>query len=212
MDKYKRILTTTVQSIQATVLIGIGLVHLAVDLEGRVHDSVGVASGHTTQVVVLLVDAVVAGIVEAKDNVTNLAVDVLDEEVADGSSVGDEVGLDTLARDGVLAVLVDAGAIASDLRLGEGEEREGRESSEMGEHCRGVERLGRCRGVCAGVVVLSVGGCRQTRTSPGFCSDQRCELRTATIKHARVVEVTDLSRFKADEGQCARSLEGSPST
>jgi hypothetical protein len=142
MDRYKILLTSTVQSVQATMLIGIGLVHLAVDLKGRVHDSVGVASGHTTQVVVLLVDAVVAGIVKAEDNVTNLAVNVLDEEVADGSSVGDEVGFDTLARNGVLAVLVDAGAIASDLRLGEGEEREGRESSEAGEHCRGVVRVG----------------------------------------------------------------------
>jgi hypothetical protein len=74
MDRYKILLTSTVQSVQATMLIGIGLVHLAVDLKGRVHDSVGVASGHTTQVVVLLVDAVVAGIVKAEDNVTNLAV------------------------------------------------------------------------------------------------------------------------------------------
>jgi hypothetical protein len=154
MHIYKRILTTTVQSVQAAVLIRIGLVHLTVELESGVHDSVGVASGHTTQVRVLLVDAVVAGIVEAEDDVTHLAVDVLDEEVADRSSVGDEVGFDTLARDLVLAVLVDTGAIASDLRLGEGEEREGRESSETGEHCRGVVRLGRCRGVCVGVVVV----------------------------------------------------------
>jgi hypothetical protein len=135
------------------VLISIDVVSLAIDLEGGVLDSVGVASGHTTQVRVLLVDAVVGSIVEAEDDVTHLAVDVLDEEVADGSSVGDEVGADTLARDLVLAVLVDGGAIANDFRLGEGEEREGRESSEAGEHCRGVEGLDGCRGVCVGVVV-----------------------------------------------------------
>ena len=111
------------QGVQAVVLVGINVVLLAIDLESRVLDSVGIAAGHTTQVRVLLVDLVVAGIVEAEDNVTDFTVDVLDEEVADGSSVGDEVGADALAGDLVLAVLVDASAIAGDLGLGEGEER-----------------------------------------------------------------------------------------
>ena len=134
-------LTTTVQGIQAAVLVGVDVVLLAINLEGRVLDSVGVAAGHTAQVRVLLVDLVVAGIVEAEDNVADFTVDVLDEEVADGSSVGDEVGADTLAGDLVLAVLVDASAIAGDIGLGEGEERQGRESSEACKHCCGIVLL-----------------------------------------------------------------------
>ena len=131
-------LTTTVQGVQAVMLVGINVVLLAIDLESRIFDPVGVAAGHTTQVRVLLVDLVVAGIVEAEDNVADFTVDVLDEEVADGSSVGDEVGADTLAGDLVLAVLVDASAIAGDLGLSEGEERQSRESSEACKHCCGV--------------------------------------------------------------------------
>ena len=126
------------QGVQAVVLVGINVVLLAIDLEGRVLDSVGIAAGHTTQVRVLLVDLVVAGIVEAEDNVADFAVNVLDEEVADGSSIGDEVGADALAGDLVLAVLVDASAIAGDLGLGEGKERQGRESSEACKHCCGI--------------------------------------------------------------------------
>jgi len=135
-------LTTTVQGVQAVVLVGINMVLLAINLESRVLDPVGVAAGHTTQVRVLLVDLVVAGIVEAEDDVADFTVDVLDEEVADGSSVGDEVGANTLAGDLVLAVLVDASAIAGGLGLGEGEEREGRKSSKACKHCCGVTLFG----------------------------------------------------------------------
>lgn len=135
-------LTTTVQGVQAVVLVGINMVLLAINLESRVLDPVGVAAGHTAQVRVLLVDLVVAGIVEAEDDVADFTMDVLDEEVADGSSVGDEVGADTLAGDLVLAVLVDTSAIAGDLGLGEGEERQCRQSSEACKHCRGVVLFG----------------------------------------------------------------------
>lgn len=125
------------QGVQPAVLVGVDVVDLAVDLEGRVHDPVGVAAGDTAQVRVLLVDLVVAGIVEAEDDVTLLAVDVLDEEVADRRAVRDEVRADALAGDLVLAVLVDRGAVADNVGLGEGEERQGREGEETGEHCCG---------------------------------------------------------------------------
>ena len=130
------------QGVQPAVLISINVVSLTIDLESRVLNPVGVAAGHTTQVRVLLVDLVVAGIVETKDNVADFAVDVLDEEVADGGTIGDEVGADSLAGDRVLAVLVDTSAVAGDLGLGEGEEREGRESSEACKHCCGVVLFG----------------------------------------------------------------------
>lgn len=123
------------QGIQSAVLIGVDVKGLAVNLKGGVHDPVGIASGDTTQVRVLLVDLVVAGIVETEDNVALNTMDVLDEEVADRGAVGDEVGADTLAGDLVLAVLVHGGAIA---RLGQGEERQGREGEEAGQHCMGV--------------------------------------------------------------------------
>lgn len=120
------------------MLVSIDLVDLAINLESRVHDSVGIAAGNTTQVRVLLVDLVVASIVEAKDNVTLLAVDVLNEEVADRGTVRDEVRANALARDLVLAVVVSASTVAGRLRLGESEERESREDSgEAGEHCCG---------------------------------------------------------------------------
>ena len=133
-------LTTTVEGVQSTVLVGVDLEDLAVNLESGVLDSVGVASGNTTQVRVLLVDLVVGGIVETEDDVALNTVDVLDEEVADRGAVGDEVGADTFAGDLVLAVLVDGGAIA----LCEGEERQSREGEEAGEHCIGIGKQSGC--------------------------------------------------------------------
>jgi hypothetical protein len=126
-----------VKSVESTVLVGVDLEDLAVNLESGVHDPVGVASGDTTQVRVLLVDLVVAGIVETEDDVALDAVDVLDEQVADRGAVGDEVGADTFAGDLVLAVLVGrgGGAIAG---LGKGEQWQGREGEEASEHCIGV--------------------------------------------------------------------------
>lgn len=143
-------LTTTVQSVQTAMLVGVNVVLLAIDLESGVLDSVGITSGHPAQVRVLLIDAVVAGIVEAKDNIALYAVNVFDEQVADGSSVGDEVGADALARDLVLAILVRASAVAGGLRLGESEERQGRKSGQAGEHVCDLET----GVVCLGEVVV----------------------------------------------------------
>ena len=70
-------LTTTVEGVQSTVLVGVDLEDLAVNLESGVLDSVGVASGNTAQVRVLLVDLVVGGIVETEDDVALNTVDVL---------------------------------------------------------------------------------------------------------------------------------------
>jgi hypothetical protein len=123
-----------VQGVESAVLVGVDLKGLAVNLESGVHDPVGIAAGDTAQVRVLLVDLVVAGIVESEDDVALDTVDVLDEEVADRGAVGDEVGTDTFAGDLVLAVLVNGGV------FGEGEERQSREGEEAGEHCIGVGR------------------------------------------------------------------------
>ena len=136
-------LTSTVEGVQSAMLVGINLKDLAVNLESGVHDPVGVTTGDTTQVRVLLVDLVVAGIVETEDDVTLDTVNVLDEEVADRGAVGYEVGANSLAGDLVLAVLVDGGGIA----LGEGDERQSREGEEAGEHCIGIDS-----GVCGSTV------------------------------------------------------------
>lgn len=119
------------KSVQATVLIGIGVESLSIDLEGRVLDSVCVTSRHTAQVRVLLVDLVIAGVVETKDDVTLFTVDVLDEEVGDRRAVRNELSTNAFARDLVLAVRVNAGAVTNGLRrLGEDEERQSREGEE----------------------------------------------------------------------------------
>ena len=69
---------------------------------------------HTAQVRVQPVDAVVASIVETKDNVTLDAVGVVDEKVGDGSAVWDEVGTNAFGRDLVFAVGHGRRAIAGD--------------------------------------------------------------------------------------------------
>lgn len=125
------ILTAAVKSVQAAMLIGVGVESLPIDLEGRVLDSVRVTSRHTAQVRVLLVDLVVAGIVEAKNDVTLFTVDVLNEEVGDGRAVRNELSTNAFARDLVLAVRVNAGTVTNGLRrLGEDEERQSREGEE----------------------------------------------------------------------------------
>lgn len=122
-------LTATVKGVQPTVLVSIDMESLAIDLESGVLDPVRIATWNTTQVRMLLVDPVVGGIVETKDDVTLFTVDVLDEKVGDGRAVRDELSADALARDRVLAIGVDASAVANWFGgLGEGEERQGRES------------------------------------------------------------------------------------
>ena len=174
-------LTTTVEGVQSTVLVGVDLEDLAVNLESGVLDSVGVASGNTTQVRVLLVDLVVGGIVETEDDVALNTVDVLDEEVADRGAVGDEVGADTFAGDLVLAVLVDGGAIA----LGEGEERQSREGEEAGEHCFGIGKQAVWLFVCGWTVLWTCTRCM---------GDQRCKQGQKTQGWCRWA----VTSFKAD--------------
>jgi len=42
----------------------------------------------------------VCGVVESEHNITLNTVSVVDEQVADGGTVGDEIHADTLSRDG----------------------------------------------------------------------------------------------------------------
>lgn len=82
---------------------------------------------------VLLVDAVVASIVEAKHNISLDTLSVVDEQVGDGSTVWDEVGTDTLRDDGVFAVSVGyRSAVAIDrlVALGKGSGRQKRRQTE----------------------------------------------------------------------------------
>lgn len=91
------------------VLVRQHVVRLAVDGERAVLDAVGVAARHGAEMGVLPVDAVVAGVVEAADDVQLGPGAVVQEEVADGRAVGDELGADPGVDEGVLAVLVGAG-------------------------------------------------------------------------------------------------------
>lgn len=88
------------------VFIGRNAKLLAVHLKGAVLDAIGVTARHSAQMGVRGVDAVVCGIVEACDNVAFDAILVADQEVGDGSAVGDEGGLNAPAADPILAVLV----------------------------------------------------------------------------------------------------------
>lgn len=116
------------------VLVGLDLVLYAVDLKGGVLDAIGIAARHSTKVRVLFVLAVVRGVVEAGDNVALDAIAVLDNEVGDGRSVGNEGGRDAIAVDPVLAILVRLGGLVGvgvgvgvGKRHGDGEGREGQE-------------------------------------------------------------------------------------
>lgn len=53
---------------------------------------------------VQLVDGIVARVVESQNNVALNAIGVVDEEIRDGSTVGDELCADSLGGDGVLPV------------------------------------------------------------------------------------------------------------
>ena len=86
----------TVQGVDALgvvlgrVLVGKDVVVLAVNVERAVLDAVGVAAGNGTKVRVNLVGGVVRGVVVATDNVTLDAVLVLEVDVGNGASEGNE--------------------------------------------------------------------------------------------------------------------------
>jgi len=63
-------------------------------------DTISVSSRNSAQVGMSFVESVGSGVVESKDDVTLDAVGVVDEEVGDGGTVRNEVGSDTLGRDG----------------------------------------------------------------------------------------------------------------
>ena len=65
------------------VLVGQDVVAGAVDGEGRVLDAIGVAAGYTTEMRMLLVDAVVGGVVPAGDDIAFDAGGIVQEEIGD---------------------------------------------------------------------------------------------------------------------------------
>ena len=98
-----------VRMLLGRVVIGRDVVGLPVNLKGAVLDTVGVPSGNIAVVGVLLVKGVVGGVVPAGDNVPLDTVLVLDVQVGDGGTVGNEGRLNAVAGDPVLAVLVRLG-------------------------------------------------------------------------------------------------------
>jgi len=123
------------QSVQPAVLIRIGVVDHAVNLKGAVLDPVRITAWNTTQMRVLFIDAVVARVVKAQDNVALDSVNVRDEKVADRSAVRDEIGADALALDHVLATGKHSRAVAHNARdLSGREERKRSNSCKLGEH------------------------------------------------------------------------------
>ena len=121
------------------VLVGQDVEGLAVNLEGAVLDTVGVTSGNTTEVRMLLVNAVVGSIVEATNDVSRNTILVVDDQVGDGGTVGNEGRLKTITVEPVLAILI--GTLGPRRRIGRsgGEER-GRsgQCEKLAEHCCGV--------------------------------------------------------------------------
>ena len=100
------------KGVATSIFIGSYVVGVAINLEGRVLDAVGVTSGNTTsnlsvaelnpgksyspEVRVGLVLGVVGSVVPTKNDITLNAVCVSDEDVGDGCAVGNEVCADAL--------------------------------------------------------------------------------------------------------------------
>lgn len=90
------------------VFVGENVIRGSVENEGGILDSVCISTWNASEMRMLAVDAVVRGIIEASYNVPLTSRGVIDEEVGDGSSVGDEVGADIDAADFVFAVCIGA--------------------------------------------------------------------------------------------------------
>lgn len=96
---------------------------------------------NTAQVRVQFINAVVACIVKAQDNIPLYTMSVVDEQVRNGGSIRDEVGTNSLGRNLILAIRHDRRAIACDGRvaLSEGQRQKGCDSSNSGtEHFSGL--------------------------------------------------------------------------
>jgi hypothetical protein len=101
-----------VEGIATSVLVGSYVVGLAINLEGRVLDAIGVTSRDTTgdllvieldpvrvyppEVRVKLVLGVVGSVVPTENDITLDSVLVCDEQVGDGCAVRNEVGANSL--------------------------------------------------------------------------------------------------------------------
>lgn len=96
---------STVKSVVVVVLIGLDVEGLAVNGKGRVSNTIGVTTGHTTKMGMNLT-LVCSRVVEAENDIALNTILALDEQIGDGRAIWDKVTTDTLRRDRVLAVLV----------------------------------------------------------------------------------------------------------
>jgi len=120
---------TAVQSVVVVVLVGQNMERLAINVECRVLDAIGVPTRYTAKVGVDL--AFVCGrVVKAEDNVALHAILAGDEEVGNGGAVRNKVTTNALGRDLVLAVLVrpsSPGRVWRSAVLGKGSRRKERQ-------------------------------------------------------------------------------------
>lgn len=85
------------------------MIRLAINDETRIPDSICISTGNTSKMWMLSVDTIIACVIETSDNVTFDPGGIIDEEIGDGGTVGDEVGADAGGGDHIFAVGVRKG-------------------------------------------------------------------------------------------------------
>jgi len=95
---------TTVEGVQAAVVVETGMERLVVDGERTVADAVGVAAWYSVEM--RMPGGMVIGgrVVEAKNNVALYALDVLNEEIGEAGAVGNEEGSYAFVADFVFPI------------------------------------------------------------------------------------------------------------